>query len=133
MKETQKKILAVLIVEDEAAVSGVLRDNLENEGFEVFIATDGEEGLNMALKEKPDLILLDILLPKIDGTTVMQKLREDSWGKTVPIILLTNLEADAEKMRRVAKDEPAYYMVKSAWKMEDVVAKVKEVLETDKK
>ncbi len=120
-------------MEDEAAVSGVLRDNLENEGFEVFIATDGEEGLNMALKEKPDLILLDILLPKIDGTTVMQKLREDSWGKTVPIILLTNLEADAEKMRRVAKDEPAYYMVKSAWKMEDVVAKVKEVLETDKK
>lgn len=128
MVQERRKILAILVVEDEAVMSRALKDNLESEGFEVMTASDGVEGLDMALREKPNLILLDLLLPKMGGITMMEKIREDAWGKNVPIIVLTNLEADAEKMKSIAKDEPAYYMVKSAWKIKDVISKVKEVL-----
>lgn len=58
------------------------------EEFHALGAKDGEEGLELALKEKPDLILLDVIMPKMDGMTMMKKLRKDNWGKKVPIILL---------------------------------------------
>ena len=81
-----------------------------------------------ALKDRPDLILLDLIMPKMDGMTVMNKLRQDEWGKTVPIIILTNLNMDDKIMRGVSKDEPAYYLMKAEVKLEDIVAKVREVL-----
>lgn len=118
----------ILIVEDDRALSLTLKDNFEKEGFGIILAKDGVEGLKFALEQKPDLILLDIVMPNMDGMTMMRRLREDVRGKKVPIILLTNLEADDAIMKGVIRDEPSYYLVKANWKMEDVIEKVKERL-----
>lgn len=127
--DTQTKKHIILIVEDEVSQRNALRDKLTREGFAILEAKNGEEGLAMALHEHPDLILLDIVMPKMDGLTMMKKLRqENEWGKKVPIILLTNLADDNDKINRVAEDEPAFYLVKSDWKIEDVMEKIKERL-----
>jgi len=120
----------ILIVEDEIDLREALVDKLGREEFETSGAKDGEEGLEMALRDHPDLILLDIVMPKMDGMTMLKKLREENeWGKKVPVILLTNLSATDEKIiKAMVENEPSYYLVKSDWKIGDVVKKVKETL-----
>ncbi|HSE56808.1 MAG TPA: response regulator [Candidatus Paceibacterota bacterium] len=127
---TSEKKIVIEAIEDDALLRTVLRDKFSGEGFQVLEASDGKEGLATALREKPDLILLDIVMPEMDGITMMQKLRqENEWGKHVPIILLTNLSADNEKINQaIADNEPAYYLVKSNWTMSDLVEKVRERL-----
>ena len=121
--------MKLLIIEDENLMLKPLVDKFSSEGFEVILAKNGETGLDKALTEKPDLILLDIILPKKDGMTMMRELRaSNSWGKNVPIILLTNLNADDRIMKGVTKDEPAYYLVKTDWTLDQVVEKVKDRL-----
>jgi two-component system, OmpR family, alkaline phosphatase synthesis response regulator PhoP len=124
----------ILVVEDDLIIRQTLIDNLVGEGFDVLKAEDGVEGLKLASTCHPDLILLDILMPQMDGLTMMRKLRaKDVWGKKVSIILLTNLSPDEEHiMKRVAEDEPAYYLVKTDWKMTDVLEKIKERLNRPK-
>ncbi|HNW96254.1 MAG TPA: response regulator [Candidatus Paceibacterota bacterium] len=128
MENTKKH--TVLVVEDEPAMSQAIKDNLISEGFDVLQAKDGAEGLAAASASRPDIILLDILMPIMDGLTMMQKLRAlNSWGKKVPIILLTNLSPDEDRIvRRITEDEPAYYLVKTDWKLSDVVEKIRERL-----
>lgn len=125
-----KKILVIEEVEDDNSLRNVLHDKFVKEGFSVLEAKDGEEGLATALSEHPDLILLDIVMPKMDGLTMMKKLREaNEWGKHVPIILLTNLSADDEKINQAITDnQPAYYLVKSNYTIEDLVEKIRERL-----
>jgi len=120
----------ILAIEDDFSLLNVLRDKFESEGYKFVQARDGEEGLAIALAEKPDLILLDILMPKMDGITMMKKLREENeWGKNVPVILLTNLAADSEKIHQaIADNEPAYYLVKSNWTINELIDKVRERL-----
>ena len=126
-EDTKAKIL---IVEDEVVISKVYADELREKGFSVFAAISGQKGLEVALREKPDLILLDILMPVMDGLTMMNKLRQDGlYGKNVPIILLTNLSASEEKiMQAIVKNEPAYYLVKSDWDLSQVMDKINERL-----
>ena len=126
----EDKKTKLLIVEDEAVISKAYSDELRDKGFLVFTATNGRDGLELALREKPDLILLDILMPIMDGLTMMGELRKkDLYGKNVPIILLTNLSASEEKiMQAIIKDEPAYYLVKSDWNLSQVLEKIKERL-----
>jgi len=122
-----KKQTKILIVEDDAPLLGALHDKLTHEGFETLGAKNGKEGLEVALREHPDLVLLDIIMPVMDGITMLKKLREDAWGGKVPVIFLTNLSADAEKINQaITRDEPAYYLVKSDYKLADVVEKIKE-------
>ncbi len=125
-----KKMLVIEEVEDEKSLRDVLHDKFSLEGFNVLEAKDGEEGLATALREHPDIILLDIVLPKMDGLTMMKKLREaNEWGKNVPIILLTNLEANDDKiMKAITDNTPAYYLVKANYTIEDLVEKIKERL-----
>lgn len=127
MEANTKKIL---LVEDEEAIRTVLADKLRREGFQVIEGKDGEEGLSLSLREHPDLILLDIVMPKMDGLTVLKKLREDEWGKEVKVILLTNL-SDVDKVAEALHGGSYNYLVKSDWKIEDVVKKVKEELEVE--
>ena len=87
----------VLIVEDEKNIVDILRFNLERKGYRVLEAYDGEEGLRKARTEKPDLILLDIMLPKMIGFDVCEALRKD--GDNVPILLLTAREEEDDKVR----------------------------------
>lgn len=125
-----KKILVVEMVEDDGSLLDVLYDKFIIEGFKVLKAKDGEEGLRTALAEHPDLIILDILMPKMDGLTMMKKLRQmNEWGKKVPIILLTNLSGNDEKINQaILENEPAYFLVKSDWTISDIVTKVEERL-----
>ena len=120
----------ILIVEDHAPVRIALVEKLQHEGMKALEAKDGEEGLAIALKEKPDLILLDIIMPRMSGMTMLDELRKSGdWGKSVPVIILTNLNPDDKIMREVVETEPVFYLVKADWKIEDVISKVKEVLE----
>lgn len=119
----------ILVVEDEQLTRQALVDELAGEGFEVLQAVNGEEGLNTALREHPDLVLLDIVMPKMDGVTVMSKLREDAWGKDVPIIMLTVLDSDDAILGKIVENKPAYYLIKkNELHAEEIVAKVKEKL-----
>jgi len=126
----EDKKTKILIVEDEEVICKAYADELRDEGFAILIAKNGQAGLELALREKPDLILLDILMPVMDGLAMMDTLRQkDLYGKNVPIILLTNLSASEEKiMKAITKNEPAYYLVKSDWNLSAVMEKIKERL-----
>lgn len=124
----------VLIVEDEEILSSALKDAFVQKDFLVVYAGDGQKGLEVAEKEKPDLILLDILMPVMDGWTMLEKLRAgDEYAKNVPVIMLTNLSADKEEaIKKVVETRPMEYIVKTDISISDVVARVKEILQGKK-
>ncbi|OGM20418.1 hypothetical protein A2714_01740 [Candidatus Woesebacteria bacterium RIFCSPHIGHO2_01_FULL_38_9] len=123
MSDTQK----ILIVEDEPLLLDAIKRKLEKEGYGVTVATDGNEGLVQAFQGHPDLILLDIILPVVDGITVLDRLRKDDWGSKVPVIILTNL-SDAEMVNEGREKGVSDYLVKTDWNLNEVVDKVKEKL-----
>lgn len=115
----------ILIVEDEAPLRNAVSDILTFEGFTVFQAKNGQEGLDISLKEHPDLILLDLMMPVMDGLTMLEKLRQDQeFGKTAAVILLTNIN-DPEKVAQATEAGSYDFLVKSDWNIEDVVKKIK--------
>jgi DNA-binding response OmpR family regulator len=124
------KQYTILIVEDEVSLRNALRDKFIRKGFCILEAKDGKEGLAIALKKKPDMILLDIIMPKMDGMMMLKKLRQkNKWAKNVPVMLLSNLGGDDEKMMaEIEKDRWVNYLVKSNWSLDDVIKKVKEKL-----
>ena len=117
----------ILIIEDEEMLSTMYKVKFENEGFEVEIAHDGAEGLDMAIKTKPDFILLDIIMPKIDGFAVLKKLRENEGTKKTPVILLTNLGQD-EDVSRGKELGAVGYLIKANNTPSEVVEKVKSLI-----
>ncbi len=125
MSTLDKKIL---IIENEEDLSEALSTVLTQEGFEVTIASDGEKGLHDALHVKPDLIILDLMLPKMDGLTVLKNVREDNWGCDVPIIVMTAFD-DPEKVVKVAQYGVGDYIVKTNITLAKVVEKVRLRLE----
>lgn len=115
----------VLIVEDEAPLRNAMTDILTFEGFTVFQAKNGQEGLDIAIREHPAIILLDIVMPVMDGLTMLEKLRQDeSYGKTAGVILLTNIN-DPDKVAQATEAGSYDFLVKSDWHIEDVVKKIK--------
>ena len=115
----------ILIIEDEAPLRNAVSDILTFEGFQIFQAKNGQEGLEVALREHPDLILLDLMMPVMDGLTMLEKLRGDEeWGKNAAVILLTNIN-DPEKVARATEAGSYEFLVKSDWNIEDVVKKIK--------
>jgi len=117
----------ILIVEDEAALRNSLSEFLGEEKFEVIKAADGEIGTQLAKKEKPDLILLDIILPKKNGFEVLAELKQAEATKNIPVILLTNLESPEDIEKAFALGVTTY-LVKSNYRLEDIVNKIKETL-----
>ncbi|MCX6721078.1 MAG: response regulator [Candidatus Staskawiczbacteria bacterium] len=120
----------ILLVEDDEDVREIYSAALIRNGFEVILAVNGEEGLEKALKNTPDLILLDILLPIMNGFAMLKKLREENeYGKNVPVILLTNLSPDFDDiLKGVLETDPAYYIVKVNFSPQQVVEKIRDVL-----
>lgn len=117
----------ILIVEDESSISDALDTKFKMEGFDAIVAKDGVAGLISAEKEKPDIILLDIIMPKMDGITMLKELRTKEWGKNIPVIILTNLLDDqkiAESMQQGTFD----YLIKSNWRIDDLVNRIKDKL-----
>jgi DNA-binding response OmpR family regulator len=125
-----RDISSILIVEDEVSLRGALRDKFTREGFLVHEARDGEEGLAVALAERPHVILLDMMMPKMDGMTMLTQLRAaNEWATSVPVFVLTNLgEDDKLTMREILDDSFAHYLVKSNWSIDQIVVKVREAI-----
>ncbi len=125
--ENKKKILLIEIVEDEVSLKKVLHDKFEEEGFSVLDAKNGEEGLGLALQEKPDLILLDLMMPKVDGIEMLKGLRNDPRGKDIPVIMLTNV-GDVDHISEAIEYGSYDYLIKTDHTLEDIVRRVKEKL-----
>lgn len=84
----------ILIVEDDPAISNMYELKLRSQGYEVRVVNDGKKGLELTRSFFPDLILLDILLPNMDGNTMLEKVREADWGASIRVVVLTNLSKD---------------------------------------
>lgn len=117
----------ILIIDDEPVLLSALVDKFTQADFSILIAENGEKGLKVALKKHPELILLDIIMPVMDGMTMLSKLREDDWGKQAKVILLTNL-SDPGKISQSVAQKVNGYLVKSNWKIADVVREVEKKL-----
>ena len=114
---------SILIVEDEVELRAILKDKLKKEGFVILEAENGKTGLESAIKNHPDVILLDILMPVMDGFSMLKKLRQDEWGKNALIIILSNL-SEAQEIDEEIKESTLAYLVKSDWEPDDIVKKI---------
>ena len=117
----------ILFIEDESALQKTFGDILSQEGYEMISALDGEKGLEMAKAKKPDLILLDLILPKIHGLEVLKKLKIEETTKEIPIIVLTNLEEIGDVGKALELGAKTY-LVKAQYILEEVVEKIKKAL-----
>ena len=117
----------ILIVEDDRGLSNILHDIFTKEGFKVSVAFDGETGLSKALSELPHLIILDIQIPRMRGTELLKKLRENSDGAKIHVIAVTNLD-DEETVSKILEGNVTNYFVKADLNLSDVIAKTKEIL-----
>lgn len=117
----------ILFIEDETTLQKTLSAILKDQGFEVASAFDGETGLALAREKKPNIILLDLILPKMDGFGVLTELKKDPGLKDVPVIVLTNLEA-VEDVEKVIELGATTYLVKANYDLPEIAAKVKEIL-----
>ncbi|MFT5037115.1 MAG: DNA-binding response OmpR family regulator, partial [Candidatus Azotimanducaceae bacterium] len=117
----------ILIADDEKDLREALFTVLAAEGYEVLTAENGKVALDIALAEHPDLILLDLNMPKLSGNEVLEALSTDEWGKYAKVIVLTALD-DMDTLSKTMETGGLDYLVKSDWKLEDIVRKVKEKL-----
>ena len=121
----------ILFIEDESALQKTFGDLLRKEGYEMISALDGEIGLRLAKPgtgdKKPDLILLDLILPKIDGFEVLKKLKEDKETKEIPVIVLTNLEGIGDVDKAIGLGATTY-LVKAQYTLEEILEKIKKTL-----
>lgn len=124
-KKTQK----ILIVEDEKPIAKAYGGYLSSQGYSVEVAFDGEEGFKKAGEFNPDLILLDIMLPKLDGISVLKKLKEDSATAEIPVIMLTNINLQ-DKVAEALAAGSVHYLIKADYPLEDLGKKVKELLKS---
>jgi DNA-binding response OmpR family regulator len=125
--DTKSNAPVILLVEDDPVLSKMYTEKFKFEGFNVLSAGNGVDGLKMALSQKVDLILLDLMLPRLSGNELLAKLREDPKGKDITVIALTNLAEQGEKDRAMqlgAKE----YLIKAMQTPEEVVNKVKAYL-----
>lgn len=113
----------ILIIEDSGLLRAVVKDALETAGFSVIEAEDGKVGLEKALTAHPALIMLDLMMPVMDGLTMFKLLRKDEWGAHVPVVMLTG--TDKDKVTSWVDGEEIDFLMKENWMMDEVVAKVK--------
>ena len=118
---------SILFIEDEQALQKTIGDRLSPEGYEIISALDGEIGLNLAKTKKPDLILLDLILPKLQGLEVLKKLKEDKETKEIPVVILTNLE-EMEKVDKALELGATTYLIKANYSLEELTEKIRNIL-----
>ena len=118
----------VLVIDDDNELRGVLAEALSDAGFEVETAENGEVGLKKALEVKPNLILLDLVMPVMDGWEFLERLHIDEWGKSARVIILTNAD-DIDSLSRAIEGHGYEYLVKTDWKIDEVVQKIRGEIE----
>ncbi len=119
-KKTKKTIL---IVDDDSAYLANIKKEITDRGYGVLTASDGEEGVSVALKEHPDLIVLDTLLPYVSGPDALKQLRADKWGAEVPVIVVTQVEFMGNVAQTVSKGVVGY-LVKGDWSISELADKI---------
>lgn len=117
----------ILVAEDDKLISNSLSDALKAAGFEAVAAFDGEEAVAKAKEIQPDLLLLDIMMPKLDGISVLWEMKANPETAKVPVIVLTNI-ADAETISKIVEAGASDYLLKSDQSVDDIVQKVRDVL-----
>ncbi|NQV00904.1 MAG: response regulator [Parcubacteria group bacterium] len=117
----------ILFIEDEPTLQKAISQFLEKKGYKIKSALDGEIGLAMAKEFKPDLILLDLILPKKDGFEVLKEIKENNEIKHIPVIVLTNLEESSD-IERVLSFGTTTYLVKANYELEEIVKKIEQIL-----
>lgn len=117
----------ILIVEDDVLISTMYKDILTFDKYDVVTAGDGQEGLEKAVTEKPTLILLDIMMPKMNGLEFLEKLKSNPETKEIPVIVMTNLSGDHDAQAALTKGA-VKYIVKSKYTPKEVAKMVKEIL-----
>ncbi|MFH1461223.1 MAG: response regulator [Patescibacteria group bacterium] len=123
----QENMKTILFIEDEPVLQKNVGRFLEQEGYQVKNALDGQLGLDLAKKSKPDLILLDLILPKKDGFEVLKELKTGPETKDIPVIVLTNLEGSADVEKALSLGATTF-LVKANYELAEVVKKIKETL-----
>ena len=117
----------ILFVEDEAALQEAFGGVLKRAGYQIIKALDGEIGARLAKSEKPDLIILDLVLPKLHGLEVLEKLKKDKETEDIPVIVLTNLER-AEDIEKAIELGALTYLVKMQYNLTEVVEKIRKII-----
>ena len=117
----------ILFIEDEAALQEAFGEVLKQAGYEVIMALDGEIGLRLAKSEKPDLILLDLVLPKLHGFEVLKRLKKEKETEDIPVIVLTNLEK-VEDVETAIELGAKTYLVKTQYNLEEVITKIRKII-----
>ncbi len=117
----------ILIIEDDGFLASIYAQKLEVEGFEVSFATNGEDGIKLAHKDSPDLVLLDLLMPKMNGFEVLEQMKADSSLTSIPVLILTNL-GQKEDVERCIKLGAAGYVIKAHSLPHETVRRIKEIL-----
>jgi len=118
----------ILFVEDEAALQEAVGISLEQKGYKVVRALDGEAGFRSAKTENPDLILLDLILPRKDGFEVLENLKKDQDTKDIPVIVLTNLEGMKDVEKAISLGAVSY-LVKTDYDLKEMLKKIEEIIE----
>jgi len=119
--------MKVLIAEDEGALAEVVKEEFKMAGYEVKVAENGEEAMEMLKKMHPDVLLLDLIMPKKDGMSVLSELKEDPELKDIPVIVLSNLAED-ENIKKALSMGAADYFVKAQHSVYEVIEKVQKYL-----
>lgn len=117
----------ILFIEDDPGMQKALCEALRGAGYEIISAFDGEEGLRLAQRDIPDMVLLDLILPKKDGFEVLRELKGDSRTLGIPVIVLTNLEGNQE-IQKALEHGAVSYLIKTNYALNEVIEKVGEVL-----
>jgi DNA-binding response OmpR family regulator len=121
----------VLIIEDEKDLRFFIARALKEEGFEVIEAIDGEEGIEKAKKEKPDLILLDLLLPGISGYEVLIRIKKDPELEIIPVLILSNL-GQQEEIEKGLKLGAVDYLIKANFTLDEIIERIKKIIYSPK-
>lgn len=119
----------ILIVEDEPDIREAMAEAVTQAGFEVSTAENGSVGFKKALSEQPDLILLDIVMPVMDGHEMLSKLRQDPWGQSAKVIMLTSMD-DVQNIGSAHEGNITDYIIKAHSSLDEIVTKVKTVILT---
>ena len=117
----------ILFIEDESALQKTFGDMLKSQEYEIISALNGEIGLRLAQTKNPDLILLDLTLPKLHGLEVLKKLKQAPETKEIPVIILTNLE-DMQNIEKALSLGATTYLVKANYTLEDIIEKIEQAL-----
>lgn len=123
------KTKTILLVEDDTIISSMYKAKFEDDGFKVLTAQDGASGLELIKKEKPDIVMLDVIIPGLDGFSVLEEVKKDAATKDIIVIMLTNLGTEDDRAKG-HKMGAADYLVKASLTPAQVSEKIKEFLKT---